>query len=153
MLLMPILIDVIKPGPSAQMHALPDNDVEQTDHAGPDSDVAPKINRNESGMRRRLSASASDAWREMKCGAVPVENAYPDVIPLGCPHFRRIFQDMPKSQIRAAKKLKPRRRAPILYHGIVVRRPHVAPDTPLPVFRKAVRPVVQRYFDRPVAAE
>src|ERR1700733_2618181 len=85
------------------------------------------------------------AGNEVRCGAG--ENPYPDVIPLGCPHFWRIFQDMPKSQIKAAKKRKSRRRAPVLYHGIVVRKPHVAPDTPLPVLRKAVRSAVRRYFD------
>jgi hypothetical protein len=77
----------------------------------------------------------------------------PDAIPLGRRHFRRIFQDMAKSQIKAAKKQKSRRRAPVLYHGIVVRKPHVAPDTPLPVLRKAVRSAVQRYFDGSAAVE
>src|SRR5471032_2485922 len=54
--------------------------------------------------------------REMQCGA---EDAFPDTIPLGRRHFRRIFQDMAKSKIKAAKKRKSRRRAPVLYHGIV----------------------------------
>ena len=58
---------------------------------------------------------------------------------------------MTKAKIKAAKK-RARRRAPVVYHGVVVRRPHVALDTPLPKLREAVRSAVRRYFDGYVAA-
>jgi len=59
---------------------------------------------------------------------------------------------MAKAKTKAVKK-KARRPAPVLYYGIVVRRPHVAPDTPLPKLRQAVRSAVRRYFDGYAAAE
>jgi hypothetical protein len=59
---------------------------------------------------------------------------------------------MAKAKAKATRK-KTRRPTPVLYHGIVVRKPHVAPDTPLPKLRQAVRSALRRYFDEYAVTE
>jgi hypothetical protein len=58
---------------------------------------------------------------------------------------------MAKAVIKTGRK-KVRRSAPA-FNGIVVRRPHVAPDTPLPKLRQAVKTAVRRYYDGLATAE
>jgi hypothetical protein len=59
---------------------------------------------------------------------------------------------MAKARTKSTKR-QPRHAAPLVYRGVVIRPPHVAPDTPLAKIRRGAKVAVRRYFDELAAAE
>jgi hypothetical protein len=66
--------------------------------------------------------------------------------------FQAYIAVMGKVKIKTAKK-KAKRTASFVYRGVLIRPPHVAPDTPLAKIERGAKAAVQRYFNELAAAE